>query len=54
MGAALVFVPAALGVGLAYTLAGEAGTDVRSWCALGAAVGLLVGWGCLQWSRRRV
>jgi hypothetical protein len=53
VGLAVVFVPAAIGAGLAYTLAGAPGPDARSWSALGAAVGLLVGWGCLRWIRRR-
>jgi hypothetical protein len=44
--------PACAGSGLAYYLAGGAAGSPWVPLALGGAVGLLVGWGCLRWMRR--
>ena len=46
-------VPCALGGVLTYHLAGPWGQDPVTWSALGAAMGLLVGWACLIWITRR-
>jgi hypothetical protein len=45
--------PAIYGAGLAYYLAGEYGRGHSTWPIIGAAIGLLVGWGCLEWVRRK-
>jgi hypothetical protein len=49
----LAFGPAVIGASLAYARAAEQGADAASWGALGGAVGMLVGWGCLLWVRAR-
>lgn len=50
--AALVtLIPSAYGAGLGYYLAGEYGVETFTWPVIGAAIGLLVGWGSLAWVR---
>lgn len=50
---AVLLVPAALGAGLAYYLAGVQQADPVTWSALGAAAGFVIGWGGLLWMRRK-
>ena len=50
--ATVAFAPCAAGAGLAYHFAGALGQDPITATAMGAAVGLLVGWACLLWITR--
>jgi hypothetical protein len=52
--AAAALAPAGLAAIVAYALSrAQEGADPLVWAALGAALGLLVGWGCVHWIRRR-
>lgn len=50
---AIALLPAAVGAYIAYDLAGRQDQDPLTWAALGAAVGLLLGWTCLLWIARK-
>jgi hypothetical protein len=42
----------AAGAFVAYHGVGDSSADALTWAAVGAAAGLVLGWGCLPWIRR--